>query len=151
LRIVKSPVLNSVDEVKARGAALKIEEQRKYEHALAIARKQAFLERLAAEDRRQRELLSAVEVTELVCDKRVANQFPQIADIECAFPSLILPPQCTPSVAHGSLNEPSNNSNEILNVSATCSNSSAVCGSESMNGNLSKVIHDHFTALNPQL
>jgi hypothetical protein len=52
----KSPAPNSVDQVKARCAAQKIEEQQKYEQALAVARKQAFLERLAAEDRRQREL-----------------------------------------------------------------------------------------------
>lgn len=52
---------NSVDQVKARGAAQKIEEQQKYEQALAIARKQAYLERLAAEDRRQRELNCAFQ------------------------------------------------------------------------------------------
>ena len=60
----KSPALNSADEVKARGAAQKIEEQQRYEQALAIARKQAFMERLAAEDRRQRELHSALEAAQ---------------------------------------------------------------------------------------
>jgi hypothetical protein len=60
----KSPALNSADEVKARGAALKIEEQQRYEQALAIARKQAYMERVAAEDRRQRELHSALQAAE---------------------------------------------------------------------------------------
>lgn len=55
---------NSVDQVKARGAAQKIEEQQKYEQALAIARKQAYLERLAAEDRRQREFNCAFQDAE---------------------------------------------------------------------------------------
>lgn len=87
----QSPALNSVDQVKARGAAQKIEEQQKYEHALAIARKQAYLERLAAEDRRKRELHSALREQGLMAinSPAVVNlQVPQIGASGHSVPSV---------------------------------------------------------------
>jgi hypothetical protein len=83
----KSPAPNSVDQVKARGAAQKIEEQQKYEQALAVARKQAFLERVAAEDRRQRELHCALHDAELLVMNTPAAQmkFPAAVVAESAL------------------------------------------------------------------
>jgi NIMA (never in mitosis gene a)-related kinase len=86
----KSPALNSVDQVKARGAAQKIEEQQKYERALAIARKQAYLERLAAEDRRQRELHSALQDEQLQAIKHPVVEISRVSPI--GFSDHVLPP-----------------------------------------------------------
>lgn len=101
----KSPALNSVDQVKARGAAQKIEEQQKYEQALAIARKQAYLERLAAEDRRQRELHSALQNKELMSIQAPAAESSQVAAVD--FSNFGLPSACdiTQPVAAAPLNE----------------------------------------------
>ena len=83
----KSPALTA-DQVKARGAAQKIEEQQRYVQALEIARKQAFLERLAAEDRRQRDLRCAVEDNRLMAEKALAVQSVQSVAIgHSDFPS----------------------------------------------------------------
>ena len=103
----KAPALNAVDQVKARGAAQKIEEQQRYEQALAIARKQAYLERLAAENRRQREMLCALE------DKRsMAEQAPaviescqSVAVLHSDVPSADKLPQLAPPAPHPSSTE----------------------------------------------
>ncbi len=88
----RSPAPNSVDQVKARGAALKVEEQQKYEQALAIARKQAWLERLAAEDRRQRELHCAFQDVELLAMNMPAA--PSKVAAVCKTADCALAPAC---------------------------------------------------------
>ncbi len=97
---VKSPSLNSADEVKARGAAQKIEEQQKYEQALAIARKQAFMERLAAEDRRQRELHSALQAEEQIIKtvSRSASKAAAVSVSDSSLPSVC--DESVPTAAH---------------------------------------------------